>query len=324
MRFTRHGFIILLLLGVLGIPLFLEVFELPNHTFLLRELNNTGHTLLFGALSLLLLALSRLTLASRRLNTHVHYLLALIATGLIAAATEAVQYFGARDADVIDLVRDLAGAVSFLAVCWSLDSGNRRARGNGENRAIPLFRLFGVLLLSAAFVPLALWGCAYLHRSAAFPRICSFESYWESKFLVALDAELQFVAPPAAWTTAGGDRVAMLTLFPAKYPGVAVAEPYPDWHGYEFFGFEIYSELQDTVSLALRINDVHHTNDYHDRYNKAITVIPGLNHFCFSLEEIRTAPRSREMDMRHVGAITLFALGPTEAFSVYVDDIRLR
>jgi hypothetical protein len=249
MRFTRHSLIILLLLGVLGIPLFLEIFEFPNDTFLLGELNNTGHTLLFGALSLLLLALSRLT-QSRRLNGHAHYLLALIVTALIAVGTEAVQYFGARDADVIDLLRDLAGAVSFLAICWSLDSGSRRVRGNGGdsgNRAIPLLGIFGFLLLLAAFAPLALWGYAYLHRSAAFPRICSFESYWESKFLVTHDAELQFVAPPAAWTTADGERVGKLTLYPAEYPAVAVAEPYPDWRGYELFSFEVYSGLQDTV-----------------------------------------------------------------------------
>ncbi|MCK4306168.1 MAG: VanZ family protein [Candidatus Eisenbacteria sp.] len=324
MKITRCSSIIILLLGALGILLFLEMVELPDDTFLLRELNNTGHTPLFGALSLLFLALSKLSLGSRRLNSHAHYLLALIATCLIAGATESVQYFTARDADIMDFMRDLAGAVSFLAICWSFDSNCGRVWRKCGNKTILLFRLFGVLLLLTAFVPLALWGCAYLHRRAAFPQICSFESYWERRFLEAQDAILQFVAPPPGWKAADGDRVAKLTLTPAEYPGVAVVEPYPDWRGYESLGFEVYSELQDTVSLVIRINDIHHTESYYDRYNKAIKVAPGVNQFRLSLEDIRTAPREREMDMRNVSTIVLFALSPTEAFSVYVDDIHLR
>ncbi len=324
MNRNRYGYATILSLGVLLILLFIERFSLPDNTFWLRELNNAGHTPLFGMLSLLILTLLRISLGARRMKTTTYYWLALIVSGLIAALSELVQYSGPRDADLIDFLRDLAGAGSFLAVHWSLGSqsgtNGRGAAGRGRLRWLAA----GALLFLASLVPLALWGGAYIHRNATFPQVADYDSYWSKKFLSPQEADLDFVPKPAIWADGNDNRVARMQIRPAEYSGLAIVEPYPDWTGYEFLNFAIYSPLPGTLRLEIRINDAAHDNDYSDRFNRTLSVVPGSNRFEISLDDVRTAPRLRDMDMTEIAAIVLFSWKPTKAFTVYVDDVYLR
>jgi hypothetical protein len=114
-----------------------------------------------------------------------------------------------------------------------------------------------------------------------------------------------------------------VVFYPKRYPGIRIEEPYADWRGFSRFRVDVYSEWPTVRSLVIRIDDAHHTNEYEDRFNQAVTILPGLNHIVIPLDDIRQAPVGRELDLSAIKAIRLFAISPPEEFSLYVDNIRL-
>lgn len=324
MNYSRLGLIITLVLGILVLLLFLELFELPDDTFLLRELQDTGHTPLFGLLSLLVLSLSRLLLVGFNLKICDYYRIALVATMFLAVVSEMLQIIGPRDADLVDLLRDLAGTVSFLAVQWSFDRHVTAESRTRSTRTRRRWLFLGVILFLVSLTPLAVWQVAYFYRDAIFPQIVSFDSYLANRFLVANGAELKIVEPPNCWPAHGDNLVGRLILSPGRYPGLAISEIYPDWRGYDYLEFTLFSPRLDTVHLEVRINDRWHDNEFSDRYNSSLTVVPGLNQFSFRLTEVAAAPLTREMDMTDIRAVMIFAVKPAEEIRIYLDDIRLR
>lgn len=323
MKLAPIGLIILLAAGIAVIVLALDIVQLPDDTFFQQELNNTGHTPLFGFLALTVLAMSRLSLPSLRLNAEWHYGIALILTALIGVFSELIQISGSRDADPIDFIRDLTGIVSFLTVHYSFSSHGISGREPKFGRMRLWCRIFGILLFLGSLVPLGLVGISYHHRDQTFPRIADFESYWGDLFLVPSDAQLQRVPYPQNLPDNPNTMVAEVILGMAEYPGMAISEVYPDWHKYKFLSFEVYSEQTDTVYFGVRVNDMKHDNDFYDRFNHTLVIAPGLNRFRILLEDIRTAPRTREMDMHQIDAFVLFAISPTEPITVYIDNIIL-
>ncbi len=324
MKRNKYSSIVLLAVGALGILLFIDRCDLPDNTFLLQALNNAGHTPLFGALSLLILALLRQILGVHRLRITTYFWLALTVTGLIAIFSELIQYVGPRDADLVDLLRDLAGAGSFLAVYWSYSSLSGSDGRGATSRGRRWWRVAGILVFLGSMAPLALWGGAYIYRDAKFPMIADFESYWSNKFVNSFRADLDYVPHPAGAMNEIASQVARIHIQPSDYAGLAVVEPYPDWTDYESLSFEIYSLQPDTFRLEIRINDVAHNQEYDDRYNRTLTVAPGSNRFEILFEDVRSAPRSREMEMTEVVEISIFAWKPTETLTFCVDNIHLR
>lgn len=316
--------IALLLVCALGLLLFLELAQFPQRTFLWRAIFNAGHAPLFGVLSLIMLALSRLISGLRIAKEHFHYLLAFMTAVIIGAVSEYIQVFGERDADPLDLLRNVIGAASFLAIYASYDSGLAAATDKMTHKMRISFRLFGIVLLLAVFMPVFLWSAAYLHRSSNLPQICGFESGWEMMFLETESAELELTAPPEGWPGDAGDRVAKLTFGIDEYADFIISEPYPDWSRYKNLIFEVYSELDSIISLNIRIEDAQHDQTYADRFNRQIAVQPGYNRIIISLAEVRDAPASREMNMKAVRSFSLFAYRPSNSFTVYLDNFSLR
>ena len=93
--------------------------------------------------------------------------------------------------------------------------------------------------------------------------------------------------------------------------------------GYSYFKLDIFSELPTTQLVTIRIDDLHHNNEYTDRFNKSVTIAPGLNHIQIPIDDIRLALVGREMDLSAMKAVLLFAVNPPEEFMLYVDSIRL-
>ena len=117
--------------------------------------------------------------------------------------------------------------------------------------------------------------------------------------------------------------MARLSFAVTEYPGLILREPFPDWTGYDRLEFELYSDAQVPRQMAIRINDTRHDNRYSDRFNRALTVSPGVNQFSVQLDEVRNAPQGRTMDMQSIHGIAIFAVSPRETFSVYLDGFRL-
>ena len=298
------------LLFVAAAIVFLSVFSPPKTTLLREALLDAGHAPLFGVVAVALLRfLSPPGTCARR-----PYLRAWMLTVVLGAATEGAQFFGPRDADPLDLARNVAGATAFLLIAAVFD-GQKRKRG-------PLIAAAFALLGAASF-PAAATAVDYLRRDAAFPILCDFESAWTLRFAGVSDAEMDLVAPPAPCGPNGGNRTARVTLHPATYPGFGIREPYPDWTGYEELALDVYSELPGDLLLELRIHDAVHDQTWADRFNRTLVVHPGCNAVRVRLSDVRAAPRGREMDMARIRGVVLFVDGLEEPRTLYLDSFRL-
>lgn len=314
---------IFFLFAIIALLLLLEKLQLPDNTRLCREIQNAGHAVFFGILSLLLLGLSIRFPGTEIKKRYWHYLISLVLTAILGAISEYAQIAGPRDADLWDLVRDIAGAVAFLGFYMVFDK-QMAIIWRKWGRKIGFMVLAGALLaILATFTPVALWGGAYLHRNRAFPAILGFESFWERKFLKLQDTQLAIVSPPHGWKANQGDSVGELTFQPSTYPGFVIEEPYPNWVDYKFLSFEVYSELETTINISLRIDDIHHNGLYDDRFTRIFAINPGVNEIVVSLNDVKYAPARRTMNMSAISAFYLYAYKPGKTIVLYLDHFHL-
>ena len=117
---SRTPFITAILIIFAAIYLLFD-FHLPESTKFWRELQNLGHVPLFGMLSIALIILLE-KIAERISRSRIFlYLAAFITTVFLGAATELIQYFTPRDADVSDWIFDIIGAALFLGFYLTFD-----------------------------------------------------------------------------------------------------------------------------------------------------------------------------------------------------------
>jgi VanZ family protein len=288
-----------------------------------RELNNFGHVPLFGIIALSMFAtfLNLPGIRARRRTTI--YLLTLAAVLLLAAVSEWMQVYGPRDADLGDFVRDLAGAVCALSILATFDGKLLEQEPWKRQRFRRMVRAAAATLLLVAFIPVAMWMESYRRRSARMPMLMRFDSRWELRFIEHNGAELQLAPPPGEWEQIARDRVGKVTFAAGRFPGLVFREPYPDWTPYTYFSLDLYSELDRPMDIVLRIDDAHSNKWVEDRFNLRMTLQPGANLIRFPLEEMRTAPKTRKMDLSAVSMMVLFAVRPEEPCTLYLADMKL-
>jgi NADH:ubiquinone oxidoreductase subunit 3 (subunit A) len=318
MNVTRVAWI-LVSLGAIALLLAMqELLRPPEVNQFWNAFFDAGHVPLSGVLSLALLRLSLTLLPQLRSHRFLHYVLAFAVAMSIGVVVEAVQFVGPRDAELADIVRNACGSAAMLLAACALDPvlGLRR-----RTRALALALAFVVFFAPCA--PVVSIALAYRARDAAFPRLSDFESGWEPRFVHAHHAQLERTSPPPGWTRPPGTRVGHVTFLRARYPGLALVEPVPDWSAYDRLAFEAYSRLETRVQLVVRIHDVRHDNRYGDRFNRTITIDPGANRIVIPLADVRAAPEGREMDLTRIRQLAVFAVRPPEPFSLYFDSFRL-
>jgi VanZ family protein len=308
------------LLGVLAVFVILTMLRLPQHTFLWREIHNTGHTILFGPLALLFLFLSFALLGRVVRANYLHYAIAFALAAAAGMAFEIYQIWAPGDADIVDWIRDLAGAFPLLVFYMVVARGaNKVAIKKGTRITLVAFAL---AILFAALTPVGVWTAAYLERNASFPVIADFESPLTRKFLRTQGAMLGTVEAPPGWNAASG-MVGRLDLLQGRYPGITLEEPFPDWSGYRSLKFDLYSLARQPVNLVVRVSDYHHNNLYNDRFNRNFQIFPGAREIAIPLSDILSAPATRDMDMRRIREITIFAGDTTRNYIVLLDNVRL-
>jgi hypothetical protein len=315
----------LLLAAAVAVFVILNTVSLPTDTHLWAEIHNFGHTPLFGGLALVLLGLSVLLLHDQIPTRVVHYLFAFAVAFTLGLISEITQIVGPRDADLWDQVRNTAGIVGFLGIRLAAD---RKvpfdSRWWGRSRAA-LVRWIAILILVASVMPSILWADAYMHRKRHFPTLCAFEYYQERMFIRPHQTEVDIDFPPGNWysnTSGNAARVTFLTE--ATYPGFVLSDPFPDWSGFDLLAFEVYSEIDTAIHIYMTIEDDHHNRQYEDRFNRSLTIRPGINQIEIPLREVRAAPKSRPMDMKAIASVNIFGYEPKTAFSLWFDDFRLK
>ncbi len=298
---------------------FLMLGEPPERTRFWMAFFDFGHAPLAGVAALLVRSLVRRPPAavpgavSGFLQRHAS-IVAFALTVALGAAVEGLQVLQVhRDASWQDLWRDAAGAVSFLLL-FDAAAGGTHQRGWQQSRAGRWAAvLMAAALLAAAAVPLGRTIAVYLARNRAAPTLFALDgSWWERVLIEEGHSRLTPSRSPAR-----------LDLEPAGYPGITFNEPYPDWRGYRFLVLTIASDLDVPLTMAIRIHDATHNRRFEDRFNRRLTVEPGQNVYRIPVDEIRRAPRGREIDLRRIRGILIFAANLDRPAHVYLGPLRL-
>jgi VanZ family protein len=300
----------------------LAVVEEPEQTLFWKALFDAGHAFLFGLVVLLVRSLLGMALgegpeARRSLQ-------AIVVTLGLAAASEILQLFQpTRDASVADFLRDAAGATAFPLLGAAIAAGRTDSpRQTGARRAA--LGLVGAGLLSAVAVPFLLVVRIYIERDRAFPTLFRLDgSRWERQLVSTGNSELVPGVIPATGLAETSRPMARLALRPGTYPGLVLHEPYPDWRGFNRLVLTVLSEVDAPLALTIRVHDVWHDHRYEDRFNKKLVITRGEHLITIPLEEIRNAPRHREMDLRRVRGIVMYAYRLGRRADVYLGPIRL-
>lgn len=309
-----------LLVTLVAVALLLE---LPDYTRLWRDLQNSGHALLFGTVAIAALTVTRYLLAGRLVGRLTPYLIAFALTVLMGAGVELVQLFSSRDSDLFDLLIDAVGAASFLGIHAIFDSSLTDIWSKQKRGLKVLTGTICVVMLLTAFTHPILQTVVWYKKSVNFPTLASFGSRWDRNFLHAQQATLDIVGAPKDWPTDHNRGVGKLTFSASEYSGLLVIEPCPNWSKFDYLCFDIFSESDSSLVLTLKIDDRDHNGDYDDRFNEAITVAPGINEYRIPLVQIQSAPEDRDMNLRQIAGIWLFASHPPEGLTIFLDDFHL-
>jgi hypothetical protein len=316
---------IVLFLVCTGLLIFLHEYRPPSNDSLWNAILNTGHIPLFGILSLLCLGLSSIVFKNRMRKRLYHYIIAFTAASTAGLVSELLQIAGPRDADVGDFLRDLAGIILFLGFYATFDKRLEVWREKLNSIVYKVaFRITAAVLFLVLISPPVMWETAYMERDSKFPVLCDFGSVWSRMFLRTQDAEMEIVSAPPEIASTKNDKAAMLTFKPAEYPALRIREPYPDWRGYDYLEFRVFSDLDSQVNLVLVITDIHHNNEYNDRFTGVFPIRPGPNLIQVPFERIRNAPTERKLDMANIASVLVFMYQTDREYVLYISDFQLK
>jgi hypothetical protein len=304
--------------------LLVQQVQIPGSSHLLRAINNAGHVPLFGIVSVALLYLVRWTWPRHSSWPLVYYIAAFVLSVALGVASESLQYFGPRDADLGDLARDVVGAATFLALHATFDRhlfGKHFDRRRTTRRWL---RYLSVAILLVTLTPPVYWAMATYERNRRFPVICAFDSMLLRAFVQTKDARLvavdgRFGAMPGM----APKRFRRLIFLEGTYPGFSIEDIYQDWRGYDSLVLVFYAPESAPSRLGLRVDDRQHEGLYTDRFNTRVPVHPGVNRFAVPLADVRSAPRTRTMDLANIAAIHLFGDSTAVGREILMQEMRL-
>ena len=309
--------------ALIGILLVAVVFAPdPGDKVWVSRLHDFAHGPIFGCVAVLLLIALRRTRKFAALGFASQYAVALAGAAALGLVTEVAQIPAGRDASWLDVRSDLVGGVSFLALWAAFDPPARLQFASMRRRGAAL--LVGVALLGYLFAPIAQSITEYSRRRSQFPVIADFSGRLDMYFTWRSNVVVDFAPLPAALSAARGESAAHVRFLPQPYPGLNFHEPWSDWRGYASLAIELANPAERPLELVVRVHDARHNNEFNDRYNKRITLPAGARAvFRFPLEEIRSAPAGRVMDLANIRGVIVFKENDSPPDEMYVSRLWL-
>lgn len=277
-----------------------------SSTFLLKNAWNFGHIIFFAMLMLLIQSFK--PLAHWR-----QWLLVTIIAVAVGSVIEFAQHFVGRNSSVGDVLHNVFGV--WLGLFW----------GQKPTRLIWLLRFISVLLITPILWLVGDSGIALLTMRNQFPQLNSFESRHELQQLHASTAQVKIHQTQQFHTH--GISAAQIALGTHPYSGVNLLVGYGDWGGYAVLLMDLYNPDSEPLELVVRISDYAHDRGgyrFNDRFNRRIVLIKGWNQVQIDLNDVRTAPRNRFMQMNNINNMTIFAAQLPQIRNFYLDNIRLQ
>jgi hypothetical protein len=109
---------------------------------------------------------------------------------------------------------------------------------------------------------------------------------------------------------------------PGEWPGVRLICDDQDWTGYGALAFDFFNG-GTPFDFALRIDDDDAQGGHENRFNRALPLQHGWNHFRIPLTEIERGPRARTLHMNAIRRVVFFRDHPRDGRVVWLDYIRL-
>ena len=239
---------------------------------------------------------------------------------LAGAVAELLQLIGPnRFGELSDLMRNGLGIAVFLTAAATFDTEMVRRYRVPRHRAA--VAVGSAVILAAVTAPVAVAGAAVLARDAAFPRLNGFSTFWDLQFLLTgPHVDLRLTTPPG---DAAGRRMAEVTFYPSRNALLVLRDPYPDWTAHQRLVIDVFSALDRTVAMSIKIEDLDGTRSVVELFVRELAIEPGYNSITIPLSEIERAPPGRSMDMTHITGIALFVTEPTDELTLYLAELRL-
>ncbi len=305
--------ILVVLLAVLSVLLFVDFGGESSR--IADEVFNFCHLPLFGVTALVILwVLGGRTWPVRDWRKYVVSFAAALGLGVV---TEVVQSFTPeRYFELQDIMYDALGAFTFLVLVYPFPRVSRRVGVWWLKAACS-----GVIV--AAAMPVALTALDVRHMGGDFPLLASFETRIEMDRWETAECLVHRTKEHASH----GVYALKTQLAPGEFPGISMRWLEGDWRGYDGLCFDVFLEGDRPLAVTVRIHDEIHgrseVQSYSDRFNKRFVLHPGAQRIRIDLDEVRTAPQGREMDMSRVANICVFAYRLEEERMVYLDRFRL-
>ena len=234
---------------------------------------------------------------------------------LLGIAVELGQPFIGRDASTGDIYYNFVGICA--AALWLTSNTSKHTL-----KRLTLRSLAFVLLASSLTVPMI--GAYTLNqRDVYVPVLLDFEHNWQQRiYRNGGQSHLSLTKTPKGWPNA--DTTLKVEFVKTRYPGFNIKQVAKNWSGYTRLYFEVFSKLDETKNITVRIHDELHNNEYNDRFNRSVEIHPGLNQIEIDVAEIETAPANRKLQLTAIAALGIFSVQPEAQFSLYFDNIKLK
>jgi uncharacterized membrane protein HdeD (DUF308 family) len=233
---------------------------------------------------------------------------------VVGAVTEWVQAMVGREASWEDVGRNLVGAFLISAFFNPALPPLTRSLRHGLQAAALASLLWAV-------VPVMRTSYDEYQRYQQFPTLSDFTTRFERDRWVATYGSNAEINTDLMGQT--GRKSLKVYLGSDLYSGIILSSPFRDFGQYERLHFRILNTATHALDMTCRINDLAHNNEWNDRFSRPFDLQPGWNTLTFTVDEIRRAPRDREMKMSQVRVLMLFRPQPSPQETIYIDKVWL-
>jgi uncharacterized protein YfiM (DUF2279 family) len=293
------------------------LFSFGSDSLLWSAIQNTGHFLIFTALSYGFLALFKSESLLQPLK-HVAVVLALLSLGGLVELAQSIT--PDRTASWNDLRLDAAG----IAMGYLLFSLKRYFRVLSTASCIGLI-ICGLITGFFATQPALRLSGYHLFKTGS-PTLVSFgDPLVEATISVTGGTSVELVKAQLS-IDADSKWLLRMDLANDEYGGVIFHDTAKQWTETGNLEFELHNMSDQNREVALRIHDRLHNNGYYDRYNTTLLVKPGANAYRLPITDIKIlhgeGQAKRQLDMENISEIQLFSID-SNSFSLYLSDLYL-
>ncbi len=233
---------------------------------------------------------------------------------VFGAIIEFLQYDSLRTPDMGDVFRDVIGGM--VGIFFLLPS-----RKTIQRKLLGVFQVITVCLVGLQVYPFITALCDEYFAREQFPILSSFETPWEVE---RWSGSADYAIDDCVYLD--GEYSMRVLLNTNMYSGVSLKYFPENWEGARSFRFSVYNPSEEILFITCRINDQRHNEGqqlYEDRFNRRYSLPIGWSTIEIDIEDLKTAPKTRRMDLRHIKGVGLFATQLPHPLVIYIDDVRL-